>query len=206
MTKNFMNLYKKNGTCYIEQQNVPFTDEELGSLEKMCQDVPKEFVEVGDAGELNHLSVGRFQTDVEKPKIVNQKFSNVVMPILENEKIMSFIKEVLDTRKKLFIRRVQFNEIEKNCFIGYHLDIDSNPDYLAACVIQFGSDYKGGLYRVFKPENNNKFIDYKCARYSLIVSNCLYPHEVTKVLEGSRKSLVFFVSDHFKENRRLSAN
>ncbi len=206
MSKNFMQLYKKNGTCYIDHKNVPFSDEELKHLEKMCEDVPKEFVEIGDAGEPNHLSVGRFQTDIKKPKVVNKKFAESVMSILEKQNILSYIKNILGTGEKLFIRRVQFNEIEQNCFIGYHLDIDSNPDYLAACVIQFGSNYDGGYYRVYKPENKKEFIDYKCNRYSLIISNCLYPHEVTKVLKGSRKSLVFFVSNHFKENRRIADN
>jgi hypothetical protein len=206
MIKKFMDLYKKNGTCLIEHKQVPFTDGQLSSLEQMCEDVPKEFVEIGDAGEENYLSVGRFQTDIDRPKLVNKKFSNIVMPILENKSLMSFIKEVIDINKKLFVRRVQFNEIGKDCFICYHLDVDSNPDYLAACVIQFGTGYEGGAYRVYKPDSKDKFIDYRCDRYSLIISNCLYPHEVTKVTAGSRKSLVFFISDHFKKNRRLLEN
>jgi len=206
MSTGLSHLYKKNGSCYIEHKDVPFSNKELNELEEMCEKVPKEFVEIGDAGEPNYLTVGRFQTDVKKPKVVNKKFSKTVMNILDQQNIISYIKKILNTKKELYIRRVQFNEINKNCFIGYHLDIDSNPDYLAACVIQFGSKYDGGLYRVYRPESNKKFLDYKSDRFSLIVSNCLYPHEVTKVVNGSRKTLVFFVSDHFKENRRLKKN
>ena len=50
----------------------------------------------------------------------------------------------------IFIRRIQFNQIDKDCFVGYHLDTDSNPDYIAAGVIQIGSKFEGGLYRVYQ--------------------------------------------------------
>ena len=91
--------------------------------------------------------------------------------------------------------KVKHNEsgIQKNCFVGYHLDIDSNPDYIAACVIQLGSKFKGGIYRVYQ-KKSKKFYDYAPSKGSLIISNCLYPHEVTKVKAGKRGSLVFFVS------------
>ena len=34
--------------------------------------------------------------------------------------------------------------------VGYHLDVDSNPDYLYAVVIQLGSRFTGGKYVVYK--------------------------------------------------------
>ena len=101
------------------------------------------------------------------------------------------------------MRRVQFNEIGKNCFVGHHLDIDSNPDYIAACVIQLGSKFKGGLYRVYQ-KKSKKYNDYAPSKGSLIISNCLYPHEVTKVKSGKRCSLVFFVSHKKGLNKRNS--
>ena len=67
-------------------------------------------------------------------------------------------------------------------------------------MIQFGDDYDGGIFRVYK--NKNDFIDYKTEYHSLMISNCNYPHEVTKVLHGNRKSLVFFFAHHNKMNRR----
>ena len=50
----------------------------------------------------------------------------------------------------------------------------------------------------------NDFIDYKTEYHSLMISNCNYPHEVTKVLHGNRKSLVFFFAHHNKMNRRAN--
>ena len=99
---------------------------------------------------------------------------------------------------------MQFNEISKNCFVGYHLDVDSNPEYVAACVIQLGSNFKGGLYRVYKNKKTKNFYDYEPSKGSLIISNCLYPHEVTKVKSGKRRSLVFFVSFTKGINKRTS--
>ena len=65
--------------------------------------------------------------------------------------------------------------------------------HYAACVIQLGTKFTGGIYRVYK-KNKKKFFDYPPTKGSLIISNCHYPHEVTKVKSGKRGSLVFFVS------------
>ena len=90
--------------------------------------------------------------------------------------------------------------IDKGNFVGYHLDTDSNPDYIAACVVQLGSDYTGGKYRVH--QKNGTHNDFTSDFGDLIISNCNYPHEVTKVESGNRKSLVFFVSNDPGKNKR----
>ena len=104
--------------------------------------------------------MGRFQTDIEEPKLVNRKYSEEIFKIINSNEVLGFIKHVINYDGDLYVRRIQFNKIEKGCFIGYHLDIDSNPDYLAAGVIQFGDSYEGGLYRIYKP-NSKEYIDYK---------------------------------------------
>ena len=201
---DLVSLYKKNGTIIVDlnDNNYPLDNDDLKKLSSYCNDVDKEFVKVGDAGEPNFLNVGRFMTDKEKPEIVDNPFSKKVIEILNRKKLIDFIKSVLNIDKKFYNRRIQFNEIVENCFVGYHLDIDSNPDYLAACVVQLGADYSGGLYRVYQKDDNKKYIDYKSNFGSVIISNCEYPHEVTKVLKGSRKSLVFFISMHDGLNAR----
>ena len=178
----------------------PIDQKDFLKLKEYCDEVDKEFIEIGDAGEKNHLLVGRFMTDVKKPAIVKNKYSKKVIAILQKKRVINFLKILLNTSKNLHIRRVQFNQIEKNCFVGYHLDVDSNPNYIAACVIQLGSNFKGGLYRVY--QKNKKYFDYSPSKGSFIVSNCHYPHEVTKVKNGKRGSLVFFVSYDNGKNRR----
>ena len=46
--------------------------------------------------------------------------------------------------------------MKKNAFVGYHLDIDSNPDYLYAVVLQLGNKFTGGKYVVYKKIKKKK--------------------------------------------------
>jgi len=194
--------YNTYGTILINQESInnPIGKKDFKKLKEYCKKVDKEFITIGDVGEKNHLLVGRFMTDIKKPLIVNNPYSKKVMKILNKTKLKTFIKKLLNIKNQYFIRRVQINQIDKGCFVGYHLDVESNPDYIAAGVIQFGNNFKGGLYRVY--QSKKKFIDYKSTAGSLIISNCNYPHEVTKVMKGRRESLVFFVSKNNKLNKR----
>lgn len=202
LKKNF----KTKGTIMVPFLNNhnPLAENDFNKLKQYCSKVNKEFIKIGDAGEKNHLLVGRFMTDKDKPRIVNNVFSKKVISILKKKEIFEFLRKIIGTKKKLYLRRIQFNQIEKGCFVGYHLDIDSNPDYVAACVIQLGSNFKGGIYRVYNKNNKKKFYDYPPTQGSLILSDCNYPHEVTKVKSGKRGSLVFFVSYEKGLNKRYS--
>jgi len=196
------NKYQKYGTAYIKLEDGLFTPEEIKKLKQICSEVPKEHITVGDAGEMNYLNVGRFMVDKKNPELVNYKFSDPLLKIISKNKIKSKLSQILSIKnEEVIYRRVQFNEIGKNCFVGKHLDTDSNPDYIAACVIQLGDKFKGGMYRVF--QKNNDFIDYSPEYGSLLISDCRYPHEVTRVDSGLRGSLVFFISTHSGENRRI---
>lgn len=200
------NTFKKNystkGTILIDKDDEinPISKEDLNELLSCCEKVDKEFVEIGDAGESNNLLVGRFMTDIKKPEIVKNPFSEKVLSILSKQKVFDFIKKISESEGNLYLRRVQFNQIDKGNFVGYHLDTDSNPDYIAACVVQLGSDYTGGKYRVH--QKNGTHNDFTSDFGDLIISNCNYPHEVTKVESGNRKSLVFFVSNDPGKNKR----
>ena len=197
------NNYDNKGTILVNASDVvhPLSEDDINQLNLFCEKVDKEYISIGDAGESNNLLVGRFMTDIEKPLVVKNPYSEKVIKVLSQEKVIKFIKKILNIDEEIFLRRVQFNQIDKDCFVGYHLDIDSNPDYLAAGVIQLGKNYKGGLYRVY--QKNNTYFDYKSTFGDLIISNCNYPHEVTKVLDGERKSLVFFISNNNGKNNRI---
>lgn len=200
--EDYKNNYDKKGTILIKKNSSinPLDENDINLLNLYCEKVEKEYVSIGDAGESNNLLVGRFMTDVDKPLIVDNPYSNGVVKVLSQEKVKIFLKKILNIDDKIFLRRIQFNQIDKNCFVGYHLDTDSNPDYLLAGVIQLGKIYKGGLYRVY--QKNNDYYDYKSNFGDLILSNCNYPHEVTKVSNGERKSLVFFISKNGGNNKR----
>ena len=205
MNKHFEN-YLNNGTAYVKINDSPLSEKDLDNLNNFCNDVEKEFIKIGDAGETNYLHVGRFMTDVEEPEKVDNQFSEKVIEILSSKKMLGFIKEVCNLKDDVYIRRIQYNEIGKDCFVGYHLDKDSNPDYIAAIVLQLGTNFNGGLYRVFNKFNKKKYIDYKPEYGSLLISDCNYPHEVTRVESGKRGSLVFFISKNNGKNPRKKNN
>ena len=99
-------------------------------------------------------------TDVKKPRVVNQKYSKKVLKVL-NDNYLPIFKKIVH-KKKLFIRRAQVNNMTKNAFVGYHLDIDSNPDYLYAVVLQLGSKFTGGKYVVYKNKKKKYLVQNIC--------------------------------------------
>ncbi len=195
---NYKKTLKRDGTVLIDGISSFFEESDFNLLEELLNKLPKEFVTIGDAGEKNSVTVSRIMTDVDKPKIVNSKISKKILSIL-NRKYLKKLKYITG-KNKIFIRRAQLNIMGKNSFVGYHLDTDSNPDYLYAVVLQFGTDFKGGEYRVHK---NNKYTDYMPNLKSVIISDCNLPHEVRKVKKGKRSSFVFFLSSHKNKNKRI---
>ena len=67
----------------------PLTENDFNKLKQYCKKVNKEFIKVGDAGEKNHLLVGRFMTDKDKPRIVNNIFSKKVISILKRKRFLN---------------------------------------------------------------------------------------------------------------------
>ena len=188
---------KKFGTVLIKGKENFISLKDFNKIEKILHKIPKEYVTIGDAGEKNNVNVSRLTTDIDKPKLVNKKLSKVVIDLLNKEYLPKF-KNIV-SKKKLFIRRAQVNFMKKNSFVGYHLDIDSNPDYLYAVILQLGHKYSGGNYVVYK---NNSKKTFKPDYRSIIISDCKIPHEVSKVIDGQRTSFVFFLSSYFSKNKR----
>jgi hypothetical protein len=192
--------YINNGTIMLSEKNNIFSTDELKNLENLADQLDFEHIEIGDASELNYLEVGRLMTDIDAPKLVNSSISTKVIDIVSSMKKMEFYKFLLD-KPNLYIRRMQYNVMGKGCFVGLHLDTDSNPDYLVAVVIQLGGNFKGGDYVVYGGDIPPR--SFSPSRFSTIFSDCRYEHEVTKVKSGLRKSLVFFLSTDNGKNKRI---
>lgn len=176
------------------------SEADFTELEQLCARLPYEQVDIGDAGEPNCLGVGRFMTDVEEPKLVNRPVSERALEIVTRPAYIDYLKSVFGL-DEVHIRRMQVNSMSTGSFVGYHLDVDSNPDYVGAIMIQLGKDFAGGDFVVHggnRPER--RFAPYY---KSLMMSLCVFPHEVSKVESGQRVSLVYFVSGHGGPNRRL---
>ena len=194
--------YQEKGTVLFDLKSSFFRNIDFETLKDASENIPYETVHIGDAGEENKVEVGRFMTDVDKPEVVNNQYSKKVLNILNDIKYKKIFGEIISYEKELYVRRVQVNKMHKDSFIGYHLDVDSNPDYLAAVVIQIGAEFKGGDYVVYTNKDDKNPNVFKPFYESMIISNCLRPHEVTKIVSGERISLVFFLCSHDGNNRR----
>ena len=195
--------YQEKGTVLFDLKSSFFRNIDFETLKDASENIPYETVHIGDAGEENKVEVGRFMTDVDKPEVVNNQYSKKVLNILNDINYKKIFGEIISYEKELYVRRVQVNKMYKNSFIGYHLDVDSNPDYLAAVVIQIGAEFEGGDYVVYTSKEDKNPNVFKPFYESMIISNCLRPHEVTKVVSGERISLVFFLCSHDGNNKRV---
>ena len=194
--------YDEKGTVLFDLKDSFFQSIDFETLKEASENITYETVHIGDAGEKNKVEVGRFMTDVDKPEIINNGYSKKVLNILNNTNYKKIFGEIISYKKELYVRRVQVNKMRTDSFIGYHLDVDSNPDYLAAVVIQIGAEFNGGDYVVYTNKEDKNPHVFKPFYQSMIISNCLRPHEVTKIVSGERISLVFFLCSHDGKNKR----
>ena len=66
--KNLKKSYLQKGTIMVpfNSEYNPLSPIDFDNLKHYCNEVNKEFIKIGDAGETNHLLVGRFMTDKKK--------------------------------------------------------------------------------------------------------------------------------------------
>ena len=188
---NYSDTLHSDGTIMMPHGNNFLTDAEFDELDALAESLPREKIQLGDAGEPNALDVGRFMIDTHGSEYVNRPTSDRAVEILGKPELMKFYCEILK-HEKLHIRRMQYNIMRKGSFVGFHLDTDSNPDYIVAVVIQLGQDFAGGEYAVFGGDMPPRVL--APTHRSIIMSMCSFPHEVRVVKSGTRKSLVYFLS------------
>ena len=191
MLSEFAQEFRETGTTMVPL-GLLFSQSELEELDALRSQLPEEYVELGDAGEPNDLYVNRIMVDHpgKKPVQVNGDSAKRIFEILNSREKHSLVS--IFTQGKAYIRRCQVNKMISGSFIGYHLDTDSNPDYLVSIVIQLGKDFDGGEFVTHKSDNNT--LSFKPNFGSVIISDCTIPHEVKTVTKGERVSLVYFYS------------
>lgn len=187
------------GTVMVPAE-VIFSADEIEQLDALQNLIPGELVTLGDAGEPNDLYVRRMMVDKpgQLPQVVNSPVSDQILAILGTPERHAFFAALLDREK--YIRRCQVNRMVENSFIGLHLDVDSNPDYDVAIVIQLGRAFEGGEFAVYPREGTCNVFHPTFG--TVTISRCELPHEVMKVTKGERTSMVFFLSDNRMENAR----
>lgn len=164
---------------------------DLDYMETACHQIPKEVIEIGDVGEQNFLSVGRFMEDKkgELPVYRNDPVGKTVVDILSSGKCREFFSGIMGG--DYYIRRCQSNILQEGSFIGKHIDTYSNLEYTYSVVIQFGKDYEGGEFFV---EYEGEELRIKTSYLDVLINKCEIPHGVDTVTKGKRSSLVFFLS------------
>ena len=196
-------LYYPRGTHFLDSKNLRFIEQ---SLEKF----PLENITIGDAGEINNCQVGRLMEDQpnQTPNILNRSLSTPILDLYLSDHGQKFFKQFFtDHACNIGIRRSQFNLLGEGSYVGRHLDIDSNPEYHIAAVLQLGSQFCGGEFAVY-PNKESVFSDAQLIKPeygSLTISFCKYEHEVLEVKSGTRTSFVCFItSDATSRNKRMS--
>ncbi|AIQ95518.1 2OG-Fe(II) oxygenase [Prochlorococcus sp. MIT 0604] len=197
--KDFKSIYLPLGEHFLSNYEVDFIEE---SLKKF----PLEDITIGDAGEINNCQVGRLMEDQPEtnPKILNESLSKPILKLFQTLKAKKFFGKFLDKNKPQIIRRSQFNLLGEGSFVGRHLDIDSNPNYQIAAVLQLGSKFSGGEFIVY-PSKDSEIKDAQIIypEYgSITISFCKSEHEVGKVTSGTRTSFVNFISNYVGKNKR----
>ncbi|MDO9167023.1 MAG: 2OG-Fe(II) oxygenase [Rhodoferax sp.] len=170
-------------------------------LEQAIRSMTYEPVILGDAGEINNLDVARFMTDVQDMKVVDEVSTAILMDIVATKALQVFYRKITGF-DQIFIRRAQVNRMRRGSFIGEHVDRDSNPNYAAAVVLQFGRNFSGGDF-VVRGEDGAEHPISPTYR-SVVITRCDVPHRVATVTHGERTSLVYFLADHSGPNDRYS--
>lgn len=196
----FKSLYFPLGEHFLTKQEVDF-------IEVALKKFPLEDITIGDAGEINNCKVGRLVEDHPQttPKQVNKQFSSKILKLFQTDASKKFFKRFLKNEDPQIIRRCQFNLLKKGAFVGRHLDIDSNPDYQIASVLQLGSKFKGGEFVVY-PTKESNIQDAQIIKPeygSMTISFCKVEHEVKPVESGLRTSFVTFISNDDGKNKRV---
>lgn len=193
--------FRLTGTVMLPAFSL-FSEPEMARIDELCNQVPREVITLGDAGEPNDLYVGRFMVDKagEMPRPVNETQSTELLGLLQHPRRRQFFFQLLG--RDMYLRRCQVNCMVKGSFIGRHLDTDSNPDYYVSVVLQLGRAFSGGEFVVFSDRGSENVLSP--SRGTVIISQCKLPHEVRKVRDGERTSLVWFLSDYASENRRAA--
>ena len=194
-------LYFPLGSHFLSIEDVKY-------IESTLKKFPLEDITIGDAGEINNCSVGRLVEDLpsQKPKRLNIELAAPILGLYESQDAQKFFREFLLEPSPQYIRRSQFNLLGNGSFVGKHLDIDSNPKYQIAAVLQVGEEFEGGEFVVYEngndPTSEKQVI--KPEYGSITISFCKYYHEVQAVNSGTRTSLVCFISNDNDINTRKS--
>lgn len=192
---------RDTGIAYVRETDGFFSSDEWQAIESIVHSpfLPHERVVIGDAGEDNDVRVGRFLTDIDRPRRVNEPLASRLLDIVHSPAKAALYRRLIGA-EAVAVRRAQVNTMSAGNYIGYHLDTDSNPDYSYSIVLQLGTNYAGGEFVAYDGER--AVFDAAPGHRSVLITRSDIPHEVKVVLGGHRVSLVYFISASSGDNPR----
>lgn len=190
--------FRQNGAVLIAAEELPMGKADWQQLDAILNGMDYEKVVGGDTGDAHSVWVGRFVNDVTRPEYLHP-LTDRVLGILMSQKMHQFFSRLIGAGP-LCVRRCQANRLESGDFIGYHIDQDTTPDYLATAIFQLSGAYQGGEFIVYHPDRGDFPMDFP--RFSVLLNRGDIPHEVTSVKQGTRSTLACFFSTNFGPTRK----
>lgn len=190
--------FKRDGAVLISSDELPMSEVDWQQLESILASMEYEKVVGGDTGDAHSVWVGRFINDVNKPERLHPR-TGEVLNILLSDSMYQFFSSIIGA-SPLCVRRCQANRLLEGDFIGYHVDQDTTPDYMATAIFQFSGAYQGGEFVVHHPQKGDFPIDFP--KFSVLLNSGDIPHQVMSVKQGVRSTLACFFSTNFGPTRK----
>ncbi|HEY5603703.1 MAG TPA: 2OG-Fe(II) oxygenase [Gammaproteobacteria bacterium] len=197
-TNQLAQIFKQQGYVILQPGEIPLPAEQWRQIQALLEKMDYVKVVGGDTGDAHSVWVGRFVNDVVKPQSLHA-LSGSLLDIVMNEEMHAFFGHVLGDYP-LCMRRCQGNRLFSHDFIGYHVDRDTTPDYLATAVFQFSDTFEGGEFVLYHPESGEQVLEL--TKHSVLLMRGDIPHEVMPVRDGVRQTLACFFSTNFGATRK----
>jgi hypothetical protein len=194
--------FTENGAVVIRREEIPLSAAQWQAVETLVRDIDYAKIVGGDTGDAHSVWVGRFVNDVERPQLLHEA-SERILALLLNDAMHQFFARIIDAQP-LCVRRCQANRLFEGDFIGYHVDRDTTPDYLATAVFQLSEGFEGGEFRLFHGQRGEYTVELP--KYAVLLNRGDIPHEVLPVKHGMRQSLACFFSTNFGPTRKTRSD
>ncbi|WP_455207947.1 2OG-Fe(II) oxygenase [Kaarinaea lacus] len=191
-------LFQQQGYVVLQRDEIPLQAKQWDQLLSVLEHMDYAKVVGGDTGDAHSVWVGRFVNDVEKPQSLHA-LTDALLRIVMSAEMHAFFGHLVGNFP-LCVRRCQANRLFAGDFIGYHIDRDTTPDYIATAVFQLSDAFEGGEFVLYHPEGGKQVLNLP--KYSMLLNRGDIPHEVMPVRGGVRLTMASFFSTNFGATRK----
>lgn len=192
--------YATAGALIVPEADLSWTDDDWRELQRLCDEAEHAHVVMGDVDDPHDVWVARMVSDLAEV-YEHRASAREILRRLQLPKMRELFASIIGP-SEICIRRVQSHRVKPEGFIGLHADTDTNPDYLVAGVVHFGSTYTGGEYLVHHPTLGDQY--YRPEGRAIMFARPDIPHQVCVVHSGQRSTMSFFLSRWFGATRKRS--